>query len=169
MGRVDSVKLVGTTLLSDSVVTVSWLVVAILVKSQDTVRVNSVCPPSAGGGPWSAGSASCLRLALRVRLGDSVERSLLLAAAGASAAVITAACLLVSLDSWLQVGALAGLLAAVALDMSRARLTHCTAVCALRNGSALLVDVLQRTVRVLTVAHAVAANAGLASVLLSIN
>lgn len=49
---------------------------------------------------------------------------------------------LVSLDGRLQVLTLAGLLAAIALYVGGARLSHGTAVSALRHGPALLVDVL---------------------------
>jgi hypothetical protein len=53
---------------------------------------------------------------------------------------------LVTLDCRSQVHALVGLLAAVALDVRRARLAHCPAVLALRYRPSLLVDVLERPV-----------------------
>lgn len=51
-----------------------------------------------------------------------------------------------SLDGGLQMSALARLLAAVAFDVGRARLAHNTAVRALRDWAALLVDVLEGAV-----------------------
>jgi hypothetical protein len=53
---------------------------------------------------------------------------------------------LVAVHRLLQVGTLACLFAAIALYMRRARLAHGSAVLALRHRSALLVDVLKRTV-----------------------
>lgn len=50
------------------------------------------------------------------------------------------------LNGWLQVGTFTCLLTAVALDVSRARLTHGATVSALGNWSTLLVDVLKRAV-----------------------
>lgn len=89
--------------------------------------------------------------------------------AAAVATMVTATCLSVPLNGWLQVGTFTCLLAAVALDVSRARLTHGATVSALGNWSTLLVDVLKRAVGMLAVAHAVAADASLASILFSIN
>lgn len=83
--------------------------------------------------------------------------------------MVATTCFSVPLDSWLQMRAFACLLAAVAFDVSRARLSHGAAVCALGNRSTLLVDMLKWTVRMLTIAHAMAANAGLASILFSID
>ena len=53
---------------------------------------------------------------------------------------------LVSLDRRLQVRTLASLLAAVALDVGSTRLAHGPTVLALRDGAALLVDVLKRAI-----------------------
>jgi hypothetical protein len=75
----------------------------------------------------------------------------------------------VSFNSWLQMGTFARLLTTVTLDMGRARLAHGATVRALGNRSTLLVDMLKGTVRMLTIAHTMAANAGLASILFSIN
>lgn len=74
-----------------------------------------------------------------------------------------------TLDSGLQVGALACLLSTIALDVGSTRLAHGTAVRALRDGTAFLVDMLERPIMVLTVAHAVATNTGLASVFLAVD
>jgi hypothetical protein len=49
----------------------------------------------------------------------------------------------VTLNGWLQVGTFTCLLAAVALDVSRARLAHGATVSALGNRSTLLVDMLK--------------------------
>jgi uncharacterized paraquat-inducible protein A len=89
--------------------------------------------------------------------------------ATAVAAMVATACLSVPFNSWLQMGTFARLFAAVTFDMGRTRLAHGATVGALRNWSTLLVDMLKRTVRMLTIAHAMAANAGLASILFSIN
>jgi len=75
----------------------------------------------------------------------------------------------VPFNSWLQMGTFACLLTTVTLDMGRARLAHSATVRALRNRSTLLVDMLKWTIRMLTIAHTMAANAGLAGILFSIN
>jgi hypothetical protein len=83
--------------------------------------------------------------------------------------VVATTRLRVSVNCWLQVGAFARLLAAVALDMGSAGFAGVAAMLALRNGTTLLVDVLKGTIRVLAVAHAVATDAGLARVLLAVD
>lgn len=169
MSRVDPVELVRTTLLCNPVVPVSGLMVTVLVKGQDAVGVDSVGPPSAGGSLDTASGASRLTLVLRVGLGDGVKSRLLLAGASTAATVVTATRLLVSIDGRLQVRTLACLLAAVALDVGRARLAHRAAVRALRDWATLLIDMLEGTIRMLAVAHAVAAHAGLACILLAVD
>lgn len=83
--------------------------------------------------------------------------------------MVAAARLSVPLNGWLQVGTFARLLTTVTLDVGRARLAHGATVRALGNWSTLLVDMLKWTVRMLTVAHTMAADAGLAGILFSIN
>jgi hypothetical protein len=75
----------------------------------------------------------------------------------------------VTLDRLLQVGALARLLAAIALDVSSARLAHGATVLTLRHRPTLLVDVLQWPIRMLAIANPVAANASLACIFLSVD
>lgn len=98
----------------------------------------------------------------------------------------------VPFNGWLQMGTFARLLTTVTFDMGRARLAHGATVRALGNWSTLLVDMLKWTVwrlqvvssgsddelecstynrrtRMLTVAHTMAADAGLAGILFSIN
>lgn len=72
-------------------------------------------------------------------------------------------------DGRLQVGTFAGFLAAVALDVSGTRLAHGATVRALGYRSTLLIYMLKRAVRVLTIAYTMAANASLASIFLSVN
>lgn len=143
--------------------------VTILVKGQDTVRVNRVRSSSPTRGLGTAGSTHCQGLSLRVRLGDGIKSRLLLERAAAAAAMVTAACLGVPFDSRLQVGTFAGFLAAVAFNVSGTRLAHGATVCALGYWSTLLIYMLKRAVRVLTIAYTMAANASLASIFLSVN
>lgn len=74
-----------------------------------------------------------------------------------------------TLDDRPQVNALVRLLAAVALDVRRARLAHRPTVLALRHRPSLLVDVLQWPIMMLAVANTMASHTGLASPLLSVN
>lgn len=169
MGRVDSVELVGTALLRYAVVSVGGLVVAVLVKHQDTIRVN--CVGSSSGKPGSrALSGACSNgLAFRIRLGNCVKTGFFLVRAATASAMVAAASFLVSINRWLKVSAFTRLLTAVALDVGGARFAHGTTVSALRDWATLFVDMLKWSIRVLTVAHTMTANASLAGPFLSVN
>lgn len=143
--------------------------VAMLVESQNTVRVNCVGSSSSTRRLWATRDAHGQRLALRVGLGNGVKSRLVLVRATAVTAMVAAARLSVPFNGWLQMGTFARLLTTVTLDMGRARLAHGATVRALGNWSTLLVDMLKWTVRMLTVAHTMAADAGLAGILFSIN
>lgn len=68
------------------------LVVAVLVKGEDAVRVDGVGSPAPRRGLGPGDAAACTPgLALGIGLGNGVQRRLLLPAAGASATVIAAA------------------------------------------------------------------------------
>jgi len=60
-------------------------------------------------------------------------------------------------------------LAAVALDMRRTRPAETSTVGALRHRTTLFIDVGERTIRVLTIAHAMSSHASLASILFPID
>lgn len=94
---------------------------------------------------------------------------LLLVAAGATTTMVATAAFLVTLDRYLQVNTLARLFTAVALDVRGAILAHGPTVLTLRNRPPLLVDVLERTIVMLAVAHTMAPNTGLASPLFTVD
>jgi hypothetical protein len=79
--------------------------------------------------------------------------------------VIAAAGFRVTLHGWLQVGAFARLLAAVAFHVRGARFAHCPTMLTLRNWPTLFVNVLQGTIIVLAVADTMASNTSLAGIL----
>lgn len=145
-GRVDPVQLIRPALLGGTVV-LGRLVVAVLVKGHAHVgRVNRIGPSPPGDRARRKGGG-LLHLAIRVGLWNGVEWHISLPGTGASSTMVAAAglwatrqwfrsetlvtvwlvfCRLtnMALGGWLQVDALARLLAAVALYMCGSRLAH---------------------------------------------
>lgn len=97
-------------------------------------------------------------------------RRLFLMGACAASAMVAATAIPVTVKRRLQMDAfMSGLLPTVAFDVRRARLAHGATVLALRNGPALLIDVLERAICMLAVADSVSAHTGFTSPLLTVD
>lgn len=87
----------------------------------------------------------------------------------AATPVIATAAFCVALDKILQMNTFVRLLATIALYMGGSRFAHSATMATLRYRPAFLVDVLQRTIRMLAVADAMSANTGFASPFLPVD